>query len=98
MYFKIHKSYRDVIAICDSKLIGKNFEEGKLNLEVKENFFKGEEISEENLIELMENMSKEDAIFNIVGEESVDVAIKSGIISDENVRKIQGIPFILILA
>lgn len=98
MYFKIHESYRDVIAICDSELIGKTFEEGKLSLEIKESFFKGEKISEEKLIRLMGNMSKEDATFNIVGEKSVNVAIKSGIISNDNVIKVQGIPFVLILA
>jgi hypothetical protein len=44
---KIHKTYRDVIAICDSDLIGKIFEEDKFQLNVKENFFKGKETSKE---------------------------------------------------
>jgi len=87
-----------VVAVCDSELIGKIFEEGKLNLEVKESFFKGEDVSKEKLIQLFSNMSKEDATFNIVGEESVKVAIKSGIASKENIMKIQGIPLILVLA
>ncbi len=36
---KIHKSYRYVVAICDSNLVGKQFEQNKFQLDVKENFF-----------------------------------------------------------
>jgi len=97
MFIKIHKSYRDVIAICDSKLVGKIFEEDKYQLDIKENFFKGNEISEKKLIELMQNLSREDSIFNIVGEKSVNTAIKAGIISKQGIKKIANIPFALIL-
>jgi len=98
MYFRIHKSYRDLIAICDSELIGKRFEEGKSQLEVKESFFKGEKISKKEAIDMMRNMLIEDATFNIVGERSVNSAIEAGIISDEGIGRIQNIPFALILA
>ena len=40
MLIKIHRAYRDVVAICDSELIGKRFEEGKFQLEIKEDFFR----------------------------------------------------------
>jgi hypothetical protein len=36
MYLKVHQSYRDVVAICDSDLIGKKFEEGKRQLDIKQ--------------------------------------------------------------
>ncbi|HLC78441.1 MAG TPA: DUF424 family protein [Candidatus Nanoarchaeia archaeon] len=98
MNVNIIKSYRDVIAICDSNLLGKTFEEGKLQLEVKESFYKGREISESELIEIMEEMSGEDATFNIVGKESTKAAIKAGIIEEESVKTIAGIPFALILS
>ena len=97
MFFKIHKTYRDVIAVCDSDLVGETFDEGKFQLEVKESFFKGEEISEEDLIDLMQEMSAEDATFNIVGKKSVNAGLKAGIISKEGVKKIQGVPFALVL-
>lgn len=97
MFVKIHNSYRDVITICDSELIGKKFEEDKFQLDVKENFFKGEKIDEEKVINMMKNMLKEDSTFNIIGEKSVNAALKAGIISKEGIKKIQGIPFALIL-
>ena len=97
MIVKIIKYYRDIVAICDSELLGKKFEEGKLQLDVKESFFNGEETDEEKAIEIMQDMEKEDALFNIIGEESVNAALKAGIIKKEGIKKIQGIPFALVL-
>lgn len=97
MLVKIHKSHRDIVAVCDSEILGKTFEEGKRILEVRESFFKGEEINETELISLMKELSKEDATFNIAGKNSVNAALKAGVISKEGVLKIQKIPFALIL-
>ena len=97
MFVNIINSYRDIVAICDSDLLGKKFEEGEFQLDVKENFFKGEEKSEEETLKIMKNMKREDATFNIIGEKSTQLAIKAKIISQENINQISGIPFILIL-
>ena len=97
MLIKIHKSYRDIVAVCDSELLGKKFEEGKFQLDIKESFFNGYKTSEEKAIQIMQDMSREDATFNIVGEKSVNTAIKAGIISEEGVKKIDGVPFALVL-
>jgi hypothetical protein len=86
-----------VVAICDSDLIGKKFEEGKFQLDVKENFFKGEETNEEEVIRIIKNFSREDATFNIIGEYSVNTALKAGIINNQGIKKIKGIPFSLVL-
>ncbi len=103
MFIKIHKTYRDVVAICDSDLIGKRFESqasddlGKFQLDIKESFFKGEKTSEEQAIQIIKKMSIEDATFNIVGEKSVSTALKAGIINEKGVKKIGGVPFALVL-
>ena len=67
MYVKIHESYRKVVAVCDSELVGKKFEEGKMQLDVRENFYNGEEVDEEKLMEILQRELAEDATFNIVG-------------------------------
>ena len=97
MFIKIHKSYREVVAICDSELIGKCFEQGKFQLDLKESFFKGEEKTKEEVLEIIKNMIKEDATFNIVGKEATETALEAGIISKEGIKEIQGIPFALVL-
>jgi len=97
MLLRIIKSYRDVVAICDKKLLGKRFEEGKFQLDLTGEFFKGKEVSQEEAIEIIQDMSIEDSTFNIIGEKSTTTAIKAGIISEEGIKKIQGIPFALVL-
>jgi uncharacterized protein len=97
MNVRIIKSRRDVVAVCDSELIGKKFEEGKFQLDVKESFFSGKEMNEEETISVMERMADEDATFNIVGEKSVEAALKAGLIDEDSVCEVQGIPFVLIL-
>jgi hypothetical protein len=97
MKIKIHKSYRDVVAICDKELIGKSFEQGNFQLEVKESFFNGKEVSEKEALEIISNMAKEDATFSIVGKKAVNLALKTGIIEREGIKTIQEIPFALVL-
>ena len=97
MYVKIHKSYRVVVAICDSDLIGKRFEENIKQLDVRESFFKGEEKSDSETLKIMEEARTEDATFNIVGEKSCKLALKCGIIAEHGIKRVQGVPFALVL-
>ena len=97
MFVKIHKSLRTVVAICDSDLIGKTFEEGKRQLHIRENFYKDREVNKEELLTIIKRQLLEDASFNIVGKESIQIALEAGIIKKEGVHKIKGIPFALVL-
>jgi len=97
MFVNVIKSYRDIVAVCDDELLGKKFEEGKLQLDVKESFFKGKESSKEEVSDIMRDMKLEDSTFNIIGEKSVQVALETGIITKEGIRKIANIPFALVL-
>jgi len=97
MLVKIHKSYRDIVAICDSELIGKVFEQDKFQLDVKESFFKGNEKTRHEVLGIMIDMAKEDATFNIIGKEAVELALEAGIINKQGIKEIAGIPFALVL-
>ncbi len=92
MNIKIHEAYRSIVAVADSDLIGKVFEEGIKQIDVRESFFKGEEVDRERVIEILKDMDKEDAIFNIVGKKSVECGIKAGVLSKEGIIEIDGIP------
>jgi len=97
MFIKIHHSYRNVVALADADLIGKKFEEGKLQLDVRESFYKGKKVSKEQAIELLKKQKLEDVTFNIVGPKSIKAAIEAEIIKKENMGKIQNIEFALTL-
>jgi len=97
MQIKIHKSYRTIVALCDSDLIGKTFTEGIRQIEITQNFFQGDEKNKEEVLELLKDLEKEDATFNIVGKESVQVAIEAGIITKDGIIEIDNVPVALVL-
>ena len=97
MLVKIIKSHRNIVIICDNNLIGKKVSQDQFQLDIKENFFNGEEKTKEETVEIMKIMAQEDATFNIVGKESVETALETGIINKEGIKTIQDIPVALVL-
>jgi len=95
MQLKIHEAYRIIVALSDSDLLGKTFEEGIKQIELKPYFFEGDEKPKDEIIEILKEMNKEDAIFNIVGKESISCAIEAGIIKEHGIFKIDNIPLAL---
>ena len=75
-----------VVAVCDSDLIGKKFVEGKKQLDLTSDFYKGEEMQEKRVEELM----KVARVGNIVGKKSVALAKGLGLV--ENIIIIADIP------
>jgi len=75
-----------MVAACEKSLIGKTFKEGKITLKVTEDFYKGDEVSEDKLLELLNSAT----IANLVGK-PVDIAIKHDLVDEDNVIKISGV-------
>ncbi|MCK5449401.1 DUF424 family protein [Candidatus Pacearchaeota archaeon] len=94
---KVHKSYRWVVAVCDEELLGRKLIEGKRALDISGNFFKGEAMNYQDAKEEISRCNDEDATFNFVGNRSVEVAKELGIVNDESIIEIEGIPFALAL-
>jgi len=97
MLIKIHKAYRRIVAICDSELINKIFEQDLRQINIRENFFKGEEKNKQEIIKILQDMNKEDATFNIIGKESTQCAIEAGIIDSNGILEIDNVPVALVL-
>ena len=90
MIVKKHVSNRKlVLAVCDSEILGRKFEEGDLQLDLTSNFYKGEEKKEEELLDLL----KRGYVANIVGEKSIEILVRKGIIKSKEVKKISGVPY-----
>ena len=82
---KIYRVRGEVlVAVCDAELIGKTFKEGDLKIEVKESFYGDREVGEKEVIEALRMAT----IANITGKRAVELAIKIGVISKDNVLKI----------
>jgi len=90
MLVKIHKTVdgKIVVAVCDTVLFGKKFVEGNRQLDLTNDFYKGDELEEDEIGDLIRNAYS----INLVGEQSVALGIKEGVIEEENIIRVQGIP------
>ena len=96
IYIKKHDSENgNIIAMCDSSLIDKVLTEGDMEVNIRDysDFYKGELISTEKAKDIIKTERLYSA--NIIGKESVALAIESSIIKKDNVKTIKKIPYAL---
>ncbi len=95
IYIKVHPTEEgEIIAMCDSELLGKVYTEGKqeLDLSTYSGFYKGELVSEEAAA-----ATPALGIFytaNIVGKRSVEILIKKGLAKKSDLKKVRGVPYL----
>lgn len=90
MNIKIHRTKCSlIVAFCDKELIGKELKEGDLCIKITERFYKGEDLPENRIIEILKDANS----INVVGEKSIQIALKAGIIKEDNIKRIKDIPF-----
>ena len=77
-----------LVGACDEHLLGKTFDEGKFHLDVDKKFYGGKQVTGEVLQKYLEMAT----IANLVGEETVNCAVKMGLVSEECILRINGIP------
>lgn len=73
-----------LVAVCDSDILGETFDNGEISLTVTEEFYGGDEVDAETVVERLSSA----AIANIVGTHAVGVAVEAGIIDAGNVLEI----------
>ncbi len=89
MLVKIHrKESRTIVAVCDKQLLGQLLEENGKQLDLRGDFYKGDERDTEEIGDIIRNA---DGV-NLVGEEAVALGLQEGVIEKEHVMKVKGIP------
>ncbi len=88
-WVKLHPGGIDMIlAACDSELLEKSFNEGKLRITVYREFYGGVLVDDRGLVQHMKSAT----ILNLVGERCIEKAIEAGWVDPANIITIQGIP------
>ncbi len=77
-----------IVAVCDEEIVGMDFREGELRLEIKEDFY-GKDVFDENEVK---RALRQATIANISGERAVRLAISIGIVDENRVLRIGGCP------
>jgi uncharacterized protein len=96
IYLKIHITPEgEIIAMCDSELLGKKFKEGKLELDLStySEFYKGDLVEDDEASDYIKN-SRSFYTANIVGEKSVAIFLRKGLVSRKEVRKVKEVPYV----
>jgi len=78
--------------ICDAELLGKKIIQDKLNMHISESYY-GEKLVE---TEEAKSLLKNSSIINMVGKETVSLSIELGIGSENGVKTISGVPFLIV--
>ena len=93
IYFKkLISQNSEVYTFCDQDIIGKKIKNKNSNIEISERFYKGNLIKDDEAIILMEQARN----VNIIGKNSIKLALKAKIIDKENIIKIKNIPHALV--
>ncbi|MEM2123345.1 MAG: DUF424 family protein [Candidatus Bathyarchaeia archaeon] len=94
VYVRIaHLKGRRLVAICDEGILGKTFREGRLKLEVSEQFYKGSLLPMDEAVKLVVDSD----IANLTGRSIVDAILREGLADRRAVITISGIPHLQIL-
>lgn len=92
---KVHhsKTGEVIVAVCDEELLGKSLKiiEG-VTVEVSKSFYGGVLVEEEDL----QNYLKQGTIINLLGEFIIRYALNRGMIVEEAVMEVNGVPHVQI--
>lgn len=75
-----------LVAACDSEILGETFENGDITLTVNEEFYGGDEVAPDDVVDSLANAS----VANLVGKEVVELAIEEGYVDEGNVLELEG--------
>lgn len=95
MYLKVHETKAGrVVAVCDEDLIGKVLEDKKvmMDLNLYRGFYVGKKAGKEDVKDALQRFSSA----NLVGKDSVEIAIITGIAGKQDVMYIKKTPYIQI--
>jgi len=81
-----------MVNMCDAKLLGTDVIDGKLKIHISKNYYGKQLVEKDEAISFLKSAS----IMNLVGKETISLAINLGIASESAVKIISNIPFLII--
>jgi hypothetical protein len=86
---RVHRQGREVlVAVSDAPLVGREFREGNMRLVVAEAFYGSEGADAPEVLRVLATCT----IANLVGVDTVTLAIQHGFVHPDNVLDIDGVP------
>jgi hypothetical protein len=88
----INNNNTRLLNICDSDLLGKTIISEKLSIKISESHYGEKLIKKEEAVHLLKKCDN----INMVGEEIISLSIDLGVGSENGIKKIDGIPFLIV--
>lgn len=81
-----------MLNICDANLLGKKIIQDELNMHISESYYGEKFVEKEEAKTLLKNSS----IINMVGKETISLSLQLGIGSEDGVKTISDVPFLIV--
>ena len=81
-----------LLNICDHELVDKTLHDGETKIKINPNYYAERDVDEHEAKNLLTKCNS----INMVGEKTVSLAINLGIGSEKSIRRIEGIPFLIV--
>ena len=81
-----------MVNMCDAELIGKDIVDGELKIHINDSYYGKQLVDKDEAISFLKSAS----IMNLVGKETISLAIDLGIGSESGVKIISDVPFLII--
>lgn len=75
-----------LVSVCDRGLLGETFETEEASLTVNEEFYDGDRVDEETVLDSLERA----VVANLVGVETVNLAVENGFVDEGQVLELDG--------
>ena len=81
-----------MLNICDADLLGRTLSRGNFSLKISQEYYADKVVEKEEAKDLL----KESDSINMVGKEIISLSVDMGIGSQDGVKVIDGIPFLIV--
>jgi len=88
----INHNDTSMLNICDAELLGRILNKGNFTLKITDNYYAQKIVEKEEAKDLLRSSNS----INMVGKEIVSLSVDMGIGSENGIKKIDGIPFLIV--
>jgi len=88
----VNQQQNRMLNMCDVELVGRTIQQSDLVVTISKSYYGDRIVDEKEAESLLRNSS----IINMVGEKTIDLSIKMGIGNAKGIKKIDGIPFLIV--
>ncbi len=81
-----------MLNMCDAELLGKDVSENDLRLNISKSFYGEKLVNKKEAEDLLKTCS----VINMVGKETISLSTSLGIGSENGVKNIDGVPFLIV--